>query len=273
MPALLPDLTPVATQFDEAVTHEAERQPLVADGVITESDLAPLPPLVATYLRRVGVVGRPRVHNMVVEMDAQLNRGRGEPWMETPILQVSFVDHPTRLFLLRTRMHGLPVSGLHAYTDEGARMQIRLLGYFNLVNESGDAFTRAETVTVLNDFCVMAPAVLVDRRFTWETLSDTTVRVAFHNGPRVVHATLTFDADGDLVDFASDDRHARDGDGFRWTTPLREYRDFGVARLASEGDAIWHYRDAEPWLYGRMRIKSVRYNVPAEELPHADTLR
>ena len=272
MRQLLPDLTRVTTRFDREVDAEANVQPLPRVVPVTEADLAHLPAPVARYLRRAGVVGRPRVHNFVVEMDADLNRGPGQPWMHTPVLQVSFVDHPSRLFLLRTRMHGLPVSGLHQYSDVGASMHIRMLGVLHVVDAAGEAFTHAETVTVLNDFCVMAPAVLIDSRFTWQPLDESRVAVTFHNGGRIVRAQLAFDAHGDLIDFSSDDRHALATDGDTWSTPLRAYREFGVARLASEGDAIWHYRDKPAWTYGRFHLRSVRYNVPPNELPHAEQL-
>jgi hypothetical protein len=107
---------------------EAARQPAIAPALVTDADLDSLPAPVARWLRRVGVVGKPRVVNLVVDMHAQLNRGPDQPWMETTVLQVSFVTQPTRLFLLRTRMKGLPVTGLHAYTHDGARMQIRVAG-------------------------------------------------------------------------------------------------------------------------------------------------
>lgn len=266
---MYPDLSSLASRFDREVDHEAHAQPIDRVVPVTASDLAHLPAPVAHYLWRCGVVGRPRVHNFVVEMDAELNRGPGEPWMHTPVVQVSFVDHPARLFLLRTRMYGLPVSGLHQYTDSGASMDIRLMGLVPVVEAHGAALARAETVTVLNDFCVLAPAVLIDDRFTWQSIDDRHVRVSFHNGGRLVSALLTFDHLGDLVNFESDDRHALDGDGDTWSTPLRAYHEFGVARLASEGDAIWHYRDKPAWTYGRMHIRSVRYNVPPNEMPHA----
>jgi len=265
-------LASLGAQYDALLDAQALRQPLPPDGCVSDADLAHLPPPVARYLRRAEVVGRARVHNFVVEMDATLNRGPDEPALETPVLQTSFVDDPVRLFLLRTRMKGLPVSGLHAYTEEGARMRIRLLGVWNIVDESGSAFTRAETVTLLNDFCVFAPATLIDARFSWTAIDDASALVTFTNGGHRVSATLFFDTHGDLVDFASDDRHVLPTDGDRWTTPLRGHRDFGGARLPSEGDAIWHYRGKPAWRYGRFRITSVRYNVAPAELPHADRL-
>ncbi|MFN9214235.1 MAG: DUF6544 family protein [Gemmatimonadota bacterium] len=273
MLAILSGCTSLTSRFDDTLERQAAAQPLRDTSRVSEADLARLPAPVATYLRRAGVVGRPRVHTFVVEMDARLNQGLGKPWMETPVLQVSFVERPARLFLLKTTMKGLPVTGLHEYADVAAHMRIRVAGLYDVVDASGDAFTRAETVTMLNDFCIMAPAVLVDPRFSYEAVDASSARVTFTNGPHRVTATLFFDADGDLVDFSSDDRRALPDDGDRWTTPLRAYRDFGGTRLAGEGDAIWHYRDKPPWTYGVFVIRSVRYNVPAADLPRARQLQ
>lgn len=241
--------------------------------LVTEADLAALPTPVATYLRRCGVVGRPHVHNAVIDMHATLYRAPDQPPMETPVLQVSFVHPPTRLFLLHTHMFGLPVHGVHAYNSTDASMDIRLLGLLPVVRESGQALHRAESVTVLNDWCIMMPAALLDSRLTWKEQSERQVDVAFRSGGDTVHASLEFDVHGDLVNFSSEDRHFLDADGFRWTTPLRFYRDFGGVRLASQGDAIWHYSDRELFTYGTFTLRRVRYNVPADELPHADQLR
>ncbi|HCT55649.1 MAG TPA: hypothetical protein DGD08_00400 [Gemmatimonas aurantiaca] len=268
----------LATRYDALLEAESARQvhhmPASSrEPCVSESDIRHLPPPVAHYLHNAGVVGRPPVHNFVVEMTASLNRAPGQSWMRTPILQTSFVHDPARLFLMRTHIKGLPVVGLHAYTHEGASMQIRLFDCWPIVNTSGPALTRAETVTVLNDFCIMAPAVLIGPEFSWQTVNDNEARVAFTNGAHTVHATLSFDINGDLMDFVSDDRHVLETDGYRWSTPLGLYRDFGMARLASEGYALWHYQDRAPWCYGRFTIERVRYNVALDALPRASALR
>jgi hypothetical protein len=247
--------------YERATRDEAARQPEVTSATITNADLAPLPAPVQAWLRRTGVVGRPRVHDFVVEMDADLWRtAEGKP-MRTRIVQHSFVDRPARFFYLRTSMFGLPVRGLHAYTGTSASMRIRAAGLFTVVDERGPAMHRAETVTVLNDLCLLAPAALLDSRITWAPVSDHSARVTFANGAVQVHAVLTFDSHGDLSDFSSDDRHVLADDGYRWTTPVRGYRDIGGLRLPAEGDAIWHYTDKPSFRYGRFVIRSVRYNT------------
>ena len=70
-------------------------------------------------------------------------------------------------------------------------------------------------------------------------------------------AELSFDAEGRLVDFASEDRGMLGKDGrlrlLRWTTPLGEYREIGGWTVATEGEAIWHLPEG-PFTYGRMQL-------------------
>jgi hypothetical protein len=177
------------------------------------------------------------------------------------VVQYSFMDRPARYFLLRARMFGLPVTVLHTYADAHARMRGRVASVHDLFDHDGGPLDAAETVTVLNDICVFAPAVLIDPRFAWTAHDDRSADVAFTNGAIRATATLFFSVAGDLVDFASDDRHALPDDGQRWTTPLRNYREFEGRRIAGEGDAIWHYTDRPSFTYGRFLIRAVRFNI------------
>lgn len=84
-------------------------------------------------------------------------------------------------------------------------------------------------------------------------------RVIFTLGANSVTADLIFNAEGELVDFVSEDRGMLEKDGtlriLRWTTPMGGYRDVGGWRLATEGEAIWHLPEG-PFTYGRMRLVS-----------------
>lgn len=58
--------------------------------------------------------------------------------------------------------------------------------------------------------------------------------MTFTNGSHRVTATLTFDDEGDLAEFWSDDRPGSSTGGFipmRWSTPISKYRDVGGRRL------------------------------------------
>lgn len=210
--------------------------------VITEGDLAPLPVPVQRYLRFAGVVGQPRVQSFHVRMHGRIRAAADAPWMPFTAEQQSFVHPPRRYFYMQATRSGLPLDGLHAYAEGGASMRIKLLSMFPIVNLKGPALTRTETVTVLNDMAIMAPATLIDPAIRWRQIDERHVEATFAHGPHEVRAVLVFDVAGPLSNFWSDDRPALAADGVtlqpqRWSTPVGAYRPQGAFRLASRGEA------------------------------------
>ncbi len=59
-----------------------------------------------------------------------------------------FADAPIRLFLMRARMFGIPVQAFHRLIDGHATIRVAAGGIVPIVNDSGDAMDRAETVTL-----------------------------------------------------------------------------------------------------------------------------
>lgn len=240
---------------------------LPASPLVTDADLAPLPPLVATYLRRARVVGRPRVRSFHATFHAQMRSGPQAPWMTATADQYERFDPTARLFFMKARRGLVPFVVYHRYVGSEATMRVRLAGLVPIVTLGGDEATRSETVTLLNDICVLAPAALIDTPVAWTAVDDRHVRATYANAGHCVSAVLTFDAAGDLVDFLSDDRSMAEGNTLRrlpWTTPLRDYRDFGGARLAAHGDAQWT-DGGTTWAYGRFELQRITYNVFAPE--------
>jgi len=209
---------------------------------VTEADLAPLPAAVQRYLRFTGVVGQPRVRAFQVRMVGRIRGAADAPWMPFVAEQHSYFDPPRRYFWMDARRTGVPIDGLHAYTEQGASMRIRLLSMIPVVDLSGATLTRTETVTLLNDMAIMAPATLIDPSIRWREIDARQVEATYTNGPNTVRAVLVFDESGALVDFWSDDRPALASDGVtlqpqRWSTPIGGYRAQGPYRLASRGEA------------------------------------
>lgn len=216
--------------------------------IVTEADLAGLPDRVQRYLRFVGVVGRPLPRAFRVQFSGRIRGDANAPWMPFTGEQTSVVSPGTRLFLLRASRSGVPFDALHTYARDAARMRVRVMSLVSVVDASGEAFSKTETVTLFNDLCIMAPAALIDPSIRWRVIDDRQVEATFTNGPHTIRATLVF---GDaqhpdaLVDFYSDDRPALapDNKSFlpqRWSTPIRAYRTHDGLRLASRGEGRYH---------------------------------
>jgi hypothetical protein len=238
-------------------------------GVVTDADLERLPPSVAAYLRRSGTVGQSRVNSFRARISGQIRAEADQPWMTFVGEQVNtFGPEPTRTFFIDATRSGIGIDVLHRFSAGRARMQVKALSLVPIVDAGGPDLDRAETVTVFNDLCVLAPAALVDAPIRWQELDARHVRGWFTLSDRTVAADLTFNPDHDLVDFVSDDRlrSSSDGRSFtpqRWSTPIREWRQVGPRRVAVCGQARWHCPEPEgEFSYLEFRVVDITYNLP-----------
>jgi len=236
--------------------------------LLRDADIAALPPIVQRYIRVSGAVGQPRVQNFRAHFHGRIRSGPAARWMVFTGEQYNFFDAPSRLFYMDATMFGLPVKVLHRFVGPSATMRVKLLALFPLVNASGPIMDRAETVTLFNDLCVFAPGALISPNITWREIDARTVNATFTNLAHTVSAVLSFNAAGELIDFVADGRGALSADGksfveMRWSTPLRDYRDFGVHRMASHGDGVWH-APAGDYSYLEFDIDDLEFNVSAD---------
>jgi len=162
---------------------------------------------------------------------------------------------------------GLPATGLHLYQNENATFIVKLLNWFKVVDAKGEKMNQAETVTLLNDMCFIAPATLIDLRITWKTINDSTVKAAFKNGSISISAMLYFNEKGELVNFISNNRYDTDGkkyDNYPWATPVEDYRMANGYLLPSKAKLIYQ-KPGGDFTYGELEYKSVRYNLTGIE--------
>lgn len=228
--------------------------------ILAEADIQILPIPVQKYIRYTGAVNKPKVKNMKVVFDGEM-RDRGKDFFKFNSVQYNFFDEPSRLFFMKAKMYGTVVPGYYCYQNARATMQIKLFGLFNVINLKGTEMNKAETVTVFNDMCLMAPAALIDKRIEWKAIDNLSARAIFTNGINKITARLYFNEQGQLINFISDDRYATgDMKQYRFSTPVKEYTQMNGNYIWKYGETIWHYPDSE-FVYGKFTLKSIEYNV------------
>jgi len=262
--------TSYRAEYQHRSAAALRESPSGAGQVVTETDLAHLPDLVAEYVRRSGAVGQPRISSVHARIHGRIRAGASARWMTYTGEQVNtYGPAPSRFFSMDATMFGLPVDVLHAFAGPAATMRVKLCSVVPMVNAAGPEMDRAETVTLFNDLCILAPAALIDAPVLWQPIDHDHVRGIFTNGAQTVTADLTF-RDGDLVDFVSDDRMStsRDGSTFtpqRWSTPVGDYRTFGARRLATCGEGRWHTTDPQgQYAYLEYHLDAITCNPVAE---------
>jgi hypothetical protein len=131
-------------------------------------------------------------------------------------------------------MFGIPAQGYHRYLGPSASMRVKVGG----------------VVTVVS---------------AWQGIDAHRSRARFTNAGHTIHAELSFNDAGEMVDFVSDDRYQASADGttmrlLRWSTPIDGYRSFGAVRLLSRGLGRWRAPEGE-YTCIELTIDDVQYNV------------
>jgi hypothetical protein len=252
--------------FARVYRREVEQRlsPQSARAVVRAEDLSHLPPAVRRYLELAGVVGRERVCNFRARLWGEIRPSVEAGFMPFRAEQHNFYGPPARLFLLQSAKFGVPFDALHLYLGDMATIQVEVASLLSVVDARGPEMNQSETVTLFNDMCVLAPATLIEPNVAFREIDARTVQGTFTNAGNTVSAVLSFNDAGELVNFVSDDRYlSSDGKTYtkhRWSTPIRNYRAFAAARLASRGEASWSLPSGE-FVYARIEIEGVEYNV------------
>lgn len=230
--------------------------------IINKEDIEHLPKQVKRYLTLVGVIGKAYPKGMHLKITGEMKANKEMPFAKASVKQTSSFDPYSRYFYIELKMKGVKVKGLHLYHHARALMKIKVLGLFRVVNGKGPKMNQAETVTVFNDMCLLAPHALVNANVTYKEINDNTLEATFTNEGITVSAVLTFDDAGKLINFVSDDRYFSE-DGTKnvivpWSTPIYEYKEQNGFYLPYKGDAVWLF-DEEDYVYFKLRLDDVKY--------------
>ncbi len=234
--------------------------------VVSEADLASLPDPVRRYVRLSGAVGQPRVRNFHAVFAGRIRGGPKAAWMTFTGEQYNSYGPAERLFIMDATRSGVPVVAFHRFQGMAATMRVKVASIFPVVDASGPEMLKAETVTLFNDLCVFAPGALVDPAIGWREVDATHAAGRYVREGVAIEALLTFDDQGRLIDFISDDRLAGSPDGksftpIRWSTPLQDYRTFGATTISASGAGRWHPPGEEAYNYIELQLKDIRYNL------------
>jgi hypothetical protein len=265
LPVIVSLINHLPSSFQNRYRAEVEKRlnPISETSLVSREDAEHLPAPVQKYLEYAGAVGKPKVHNFRAVFRGSMKRSMDGDWLDIVSRQYDFFDDPARLFTIEAALFGIPFDGLHMYVGDSATMQIKVASVFQVADAKGEKMNQGETVTLFNDMCLLAPATLIDKSIQWEAVDSLRVKAKFTNKGNSITAMLTFNAEGQLTDFISNDRYlSADGTtytNYPWSTPVKEYRDFGGRMTVAYGQAIWHTPEGE-YCYAKFDLAEIEYN-------------
>ena len=215
---------------------------------VTDDDVDALPPSVATYLRAMGVVGRPRIRSFRAAFEGRFRRSPGGRWWPCTALQYNAaLPSPTRLFDMRLRLLPLvSMDGQDVYLSGHGRMRGKLAGLIPVVDSASAELDASELVTYLNDAVLIAPSLLLNDHVTWDGTGPRSFRVRLTDGACTVGAHVNLDGEGRPTTFVTDDRWCALPGGLvraRWKTPIDDWAVVGGHPYPTSAAAVWELPD------------------------------
>lgn len=232
---------------------------------IVEADLADLPAPVRRYFTYSGVLGMRRVGSFSLILKGRIRQGRGESWMEITMRQFNRLDLPSRVVYIRAKKP--PMDGVDSFVHGKGRMRIKVANLISVADSTGPEMDRSALVTFLNDL-VLCPVAYFSLPVRWEPIDDERARLRLAYGGMEVSAILSFDEEGRIVNWASEDRYAEVKGQLlqdRWSTPFGAYGEFNGLRVPASGSAIHDY-DGSPYTYVEL-LRVVAMELDPKGLP------
>ena len=249
-------------RFKKAVLQELISIQNESTELLTEEDISHLPGIVKKYIRYTGSLGKEKPIGFRSVYKGGIRFGPKDKYMPFRSEQYDFMSSTSRLFYIKATKMGLPAVGLHLYQKAKALFKVKLLGLFTVVDAKGPLLDKGETVTVLNDWFVMAPGALIDPRIQWEVLDEHSVKATFTNQNISISAKVVFDEEGRMINFLSNDRSETDGKEYvnnPWETPISEYVETKGYRLPAKAKMIYKRPEGD-FCYGEFELVEMDYN-------------
>jgi hypothetical protein len=233
------------------------------EGFVTGDMLQGLPAPVQRYLTYTGVVGKPVVNTVELEMQGRIRQDEQQPWMEIVAREFYTVEPPAFTWHAATKVAGLPLVRVRdSYIAGEGNLHVSLAGLMTMSDARGTDVDQGSLMRYLNEM-MWFPAAYLRENLAWEAIDDHSARVTLTDEGESVSAVLTFDEQGRLTNFIAD-RYANAGTPQssleRWSTPISSYGEFEGLRLPIAGSGVWHLPSGD-LTYIELEITGIQYNV------------
>lgn len=249
--------------YQAEVRAELANHPAGSPPLLTEQDIAGLPPPVQRYFRANGYVGKPHTQNMRLRWkEMRLKRSQDADWMDLTCQQFNSVASPMRIALMKGRIAGfIPFEGRDKYQEGHGSMLIQAAKVFTVGDSTGTTMDTSGLVTVLSEG-LMAPSYALQGYMKWQPVDDRTARAELTHNGLTVRGTFHFNEKDELIRFDTDDRW-QDGTPPRrlpWSATLGDYRDMKGLRYPTHISATWHEPGGD-LTYVEGSLETVEFNV------------
>lgn len=246
-----------AARVQGAIAGLAQREQPTLEAHVTDDDLATLPPIVATWLRRAGVVGRARPNRVHVRQRGSMQKAPGGAWLSFRAQQWFAVPTPSFVWAVEVDAGpGLHLEGVDAYLDRGGSMRIELLSLLPVVDAAGPNIDQSALIRFLAEI-MWFPSAALAPYLRWQAIDEHRARATLRHGEREATGVFRFDEHGDVVGFEA--RRHREDELEDWIieNDPASFAVLDAARVPTRSTVTWRNAVGETWTWLRLELLSV----------------
>lgn len=221
--------------------HQEQKQVIV-----TEEMLQKLPDPVKRYLLYAGVVGRPIVQTVRLKQVGRIRKDTKQPWMNFDAKQYYSVNPPGFVWVAYMRIFGLPIVRVRdSYMEGKGNMLIKALSLFTIGNSAGKELDQGAMMRYLNEM-TWFPSAFLGNNISFEPIDANSAKVTLKDMGKSITAMMYFDDDGKFINFTAPRYRDMGNNKFElenWSTPIREYGEFGGLKLPKKGSGVWNLKE------------------------------
>jgi len=248
----------VRGEVESLFNHQGKPQ-----GVVTAADLEGLPPVVAKWLSKSGVVGKKVPSTVRLRQSGEMRTSAEQAWMPFAADYYYTVAQPG--FIWHADVKAAPLvhlSGRDKFYQGTGHMLIKLLSLITVADAKGKEIDQGSLVRYLAE-TVYFPAATLEDYITWEAVDDNSAKATISVVGMEASGTFIFDEEGNPVEFTAPRYMETDGRYTleTWRVLMRDHREFNGMILPAVVEVIWDLPTGD-FKWFKAELNEVDYNRP-----------
>lgn len=160
----------------------------------------------------------------------------------------SFANEPVRLALIESSVFGIPFEGLDSYFAGYGSMKGVIAKLFTLFHQTGHDMDQGQLVTYLSE-CFLNPSTILNPLITWEDIDNYHAKATIEHNGISVSGIFSFDSNGLVESFSTDDRAMVGNDGtvqyLPWSAEYLLHSEMEGVLRPTGFQCVWHCDDGD----------------------------
>ena len=254
-------------RFSNMVNSEINKlleQPAYSRQLVTDDKLNHLPPVVQTWLRRSGVIGKPVIQFIRLKQKGEMRTKEKGRWMEFTAQQYFTVKEPQ--FIWRTRVKAMPLismTGRDKLVNGEGHLVIKLFSLLTVAKAGNDE--KMNTATMIRYLAEISwfPSAALCEYIHWEPIDSFSAKAIMNFRGVSAEGVFHFNASGDFTRFTADRYmgNGKDAKSEKWLVEATGYKEFHGYRIPHKNKVTWQLHTGD-FNWANIEITEIEFNIP-----------